>query len=193
MSVARAGMKWRSPISSIRHAPMLLILAGLALPAGAGAAVPGASGQGGVAATESLRELDEVAVNGKKWRDLKREMIEAEDRFYKRFNTLNTNDEFDIHCRMDKPTGTIVPQRQCEMQFLVEAGATDGQEFHRGLIGTSANRSVNTPLAVLQPLWLQRRAEYLKTARALLVRDPELLALATRLGRLRAEYDQARN
>ena len=173
--------------------PLVLIFAGLALPVGAATAVPGANRDRGLATAESPRELDEVAVNGKKWRDLKREMIEVEDRFYKRFNTLNTNDDFDIHCQMDKPTGTIVPQRQCQMQFLVEAGATDGQEFHRGLIGTSSNRNVNTPLAVLQPLWLQRRAEFRATARALLEKDPELLALATRLARLRAEYDQARN
>ena len=77
----------------------------------------------------SRGELDEVAVVGKTLRQLQREAIKAEDRFYKRFNSLNSRDDFDIHCRMDKPTGTLVPRRQCRIQFLMDAGAIDAKEF----------------------------------------------------------------
>ncbi|MEO6186881.1 MAG: hypothetical protein ABIP83_11360 [Steroidobacteraceae bacterium] len=152
----------------------LLVLCGLALPG------------------MSANELDEVAVNGKTWRQLKREVIEAEDRFFKRFNALNTNDDFDIYCRMDKATGTIIPQRQCRIQFLVNAGAIDAQDFYMGLTTPAASRGVNTPLATLQPLWLQRREEYRQTARAVLEKNPELLAMANELARLREQYDRTR-
>jgi hypothetical protein len=51
---------------------------------------------------------------------------------------------------------------------------------------------VNTPIAVLQPLWLQRREEYRQTVKALLEKDTELLTLATEWVRLREQYDQVR-
>jgi len=176
-------------VSSIRHFPMLLMLCGLALTVSA-AMPPG----------EQVGDLDEVAVVGKTLRQLQREAIKAEDRFYKRFNSLNTRDDFDIHCRMDKPTGTLVPRRQCRIQFLMDAGAIDAREFLQSLttissaegqVTASGARTVNTPDSQLQPLWLQRREEYRQNAKALLEKDPELMALATEWVRLRKEYDRA--
>ena len=60
-----------------------------------------------------------------------------------------------------------------------------------GLIAAAAASGVHTPNAVLQPLWVQRREEYRGAARALLEKDPELMALATRWLRLREQYDRA--
>jgi hypothetical protein len=146
---------------------------------------------GSAAAGESVEDLDEVSVTGKKLRVLEREAIEAEDSFYKRFNALNTRDDFDIRCRKEKTTGTNIPQRQCNVKFLEDAEAKDAQEFHMGLIAASAAIGVNTPNAVLQPLWAQRREEYRQAARALLEKDPELMALANKWLRLREQYDRA--
>ena len=163
--------------SSLRRIS-LLVLCGFVLPGGAAEPVAGAS----------AREFDEVAVVGRKWRDLKRELIETEDRFYERFNLLNTRDEFDIHCIRDKTTGTNVPQRLCRISFLQKAEAVEAREFTEGLTLGTAPVGVHTPLATLEPLWQQRREEYRRTARALLEKDPELMALATKLGRLREQY-----
>ena len=165
----------------------------LALPGGAAAAAAGVGKEGGAPPPgESVVKLDEVAVIGKKLRELHREMIAAEDRFYQRFNTLNTRDDFDIHCHMDKATGTNIPKRQCRIRFLEEAGAVDGQEFFRGLTTGSAARGVNTPVAALEMQWSQRREEYRQTAKALLEKDPELMGLATEWVRLQEQYDRAR-
>ena len=154
--------------SSSRRILPLVFLCGLALQ------------DGTAAAGEPVVDLDEVAVIGKSLRKLQREVIEAEDRFYERFNTLNTSDEFDIHCQMDKATGTRVPKRQCRIRFLADAAAMDGQEFLRGLTSAAAAPGVNAPLAALQPQWLQRRDEYRQTARALLEKNPELSAVRFR-------------
>jgi hypothetical protein len=159
--------------------PSLLILCGLALPI---CAAPG----------ESATQLGEVDVIGKRLRDLEREAIKAEDRFYKRFNTLNTNDDFDIHCQKQKATGTLIPQRQCRIKFLVDAGAMDGQEFHRGLISAAAAPGVNTPLASLVPQWVQRSEEYRQTVKALLEKNPELMALGAEWVRLQEQYERVR-
>ena len=174
--------------SSFRRIPLLLIVCGLALSGGT-ASADVSKEAGAPPAGESAAQLNEVAIIGKKLRQLKREAIEAEDRFFEHFNALNTKDDFDIHCRMDKATGTRVPKRQCRIQFLADAAAIDGEEFYRGLFN---GRGVNTPDAALLPLWLQRREEYRQTARALLEKNPQLLALATEWVRLREHYDRAR-
>jgi hypothetical protein len=93
---------------------------------------------------------------------------------------------------MDKATGTRVPQRRCRIQFLAEAAARDGEEFYRGLTSATAANGVNTPLAALQPLWLERREEYRQTARALLEKNPELLALSAEWLRLKEQYERVR-
>jgi hypothetical protein len=165
--------------SSFLRIPLLLMLCCLAMPGGA--AAPGESGA-----------LDEVTVTGKKLSQLQHEVIEAEDSFYQRFNALNTQDEFDIHCQMERETGTIIPHRQCRVRFLVDAAAEDGQDFHRGLTTAAAARGVNTTVAALQMQWSRRREEYRQTARALLQKDPELRALAARWLQLREQYDRAR-
>jgi hypothetical protein len=179
--------------NTFRRIPPLLVLCALALPGGAAAAAAGVGKEGSaMPPPEPVTELDEVAVLGKTLRKLQREVIEAEDRFYERFNTLNTADDFDIHCRMDKATGTRVPKRQCRIRFLADAAAINGQEFLRGLTSAAAARGVNTPLAALQPQWLQRREEYRQTARALLEKNPDLLALAAEWTRVQEQYDRVR-
>jgi hypothetical protein len=71
----------------------------------------------------------------------------------------------------------------------MDAAALDGREFTLGL--SNGRGGVNTPVARLQPLWLQRREEYRQAAKALLEKDPELLALGAELARLREQYDRA--
>jgi hypothetical protein len=161
----------------------LLILCGLALPIGAAAAEPRG---------EPVAQLDEVDVVGKKLRALHREVIEAENRFYERFNAINTNDDFNIYCDMDKATGTNIPQRRCRIKFLMDAEAIDAREFLQGLTSASSARGVGTPIAALVPQWVQRREEYRQTAKALLEKDPELLALGAELVRLQAQYERVR-
>jgi hypothetical protein len=162
--------------------PLTLVLWGFVIPLGAAAAD----------VSKDSGELAEVDVIGKSLHELEREVIVAEDRFYKRFNTLNTNDDFDIHCRMEEMTGTRVPQRQCRIKFLADAQAMDSQEFLKGLTSASGASGMNTPVAALMPQWVQRRDEYRQTAKALLEKDPELLALANEWLRLHEQYDRVR-
>ncbi len=175
-------------MASSSRIPLLLVLCGLALPGVAAAADVGK--EVGAPPGEPVGALNEVTVIGKKLRDLERETTRAEDRFYKRFNTLNSHDDYDIHCRMYKETGTLIPQRQCRVRFLVAAEAVDARDFLTGLTTGAAARGVNTPVAAVQMEWVRRREEYRQAARALLEKDPELMALATEWLRLRQQYDR---
>lgn len=180
--------------SSSRRIPLLLILCGLAPADGAAAAAAGLGRDGGAPPPgEPVVELDEVPVIGRTLRQLRREAIKAEDRFYERFNTINTRDDFDIHCRMEKATGTIVPKRQCRIQFLMDTEAMDAREFVMGLTTAAAARGVHTPLAPVQTQWVLRREEYRQTVKALLEKDPELMRLAREWVRLKEQYERVRD
>jgi hypothetical protein len=62
---------------------------------------------------------DQVIVRGRTRKMLRTELWRAEEAFYDRFNELNSNDEFDIHCRRDA-SGPRVAPRVCAANFWVK-------------------------------------------------------------------------
>ncbi len=71
---------------------------------------------------------DEIIVHGRLG-DLRLQLTLAENAVFDRFNEINSDDRFDIHCRMEAPLGTHIPHRVCEANFWREqdanyAGAT---------------------------------------------------------------------
>jgi hypothetical protein len=65
--------------------------------------------------------VDEIVVPGSRPENLRVEIERLEGAVYERWNALNTNDEFDIHCREMEPTGSNIPLRTCAPNFVVEA------------------------------------------------------------------------
>jgi hypothetical protein len=79
-----------------------------------------------------LREepIDEITVLGQRTlRTLRLEVQAARERVYDLFNSLNSDDEFDIHCRNVPRTGTRIPQRVCRPQFADSATSTAARQF----------------------------------------------------------------
>jgi hypothetical protein len=66
--------------------------------------------------------MEEVVVIGQKHlMGLHRNVYEAEDRFYLMFNSLNSDDEFDIKCRRERRHSTTrIPTRICKANFVRE-------------------------------------------------------------------------
>ena len=52
---------------------------------------------------------DEVVVRGQSLGTIRAEIRRAEDAVFTRFNEINSDDEFDIDCRMEVPLGSHVP------------------------------------------------------------------------------------
>jgi hypothetical protein len=71
------------------------------------------------AAPESNSLLDEVVVRGKrvKLAEMRKELLQLEDRFYSRYNDLNTSNDFDIHCVNEARTGTRFIKRSCRAVY----------------------------------------------------------------------------
>lgn len=81
---------------------------------------------------------DEVIVIGKSPGQLRAEMERAEEAVYDRFNALNSDHQFDIHCRREAPLRSQISRRVCQPNFWRDAEARAGQETLRSIQGGGA-------------------------------------------------------
>lgn len=131
----------------------------------------------------SQESVEEVIVYGKKsLTRLRAELHLAEENVFEMFNSLNSSDEFDIHCVDQSQAGTRIKRRVCKPNYAKDlrseatqrwlnsgdANATDGQNF--------------VPMsAQIQAKEKQLRAEM----ELLVMQHPEFLEAV-------AQYDRAR-
>jgi hypothetical protein len=77
--------------------------------------------------------IEEVIVLGyKSLIDLKHEMYRAEDTLYDLFNSLNTDDLFDVRCYKEVPTGSKIPWRVCRTNWFRDRYSAETQMMMRG-------------------------------------------------------------
>jgi hypothetical protein len=82
---------------------------------------------------EPSEPIEEIVVRGNKSLiKLKHEMYEAEEALYDLYNLLNINDDFDIRCYKEAPTGSHIKQRICRPQKLGELLSEQTQRMLRG-------------------------------------------------------------
>jgi hypothetical protein len=82
---------------------------------------------------ESSELIEEIVVRGyKPLINLKFEMYEAEEALYKVFNSLNSNDDYDIHCYEEAPTGTKIKKRVCKTEKMGKILAEQTEKMMRG-------------------------------------------------------------
>ncbi len=80
-----------------------------------------AMGSTAAAPAEPLMELDEVLVHGKR---LQERIVEAENEFYKLFNEINKEDDYDTNCallNLSADTGSRLNSRLCMPVFVANA------------------------------------------------------------------------
>jgi hypothetical protein len=93
------------------------------------------------APSQAAANADEVVVEGRKPENVYAEIERLELSVYDRFNALNSNDEFDIHCFKQAPTGSNIPLRRCAPNFVVEAEAQAAQNTMVGARGRADART----------------------------------------------------
>jgi hypothetical protein len=72
---------------------------------------------------EQLRELDEVVVRGER---LKETIVRAEDEFFKLYNSVNKDDQYDVNCpfvNLTSDRGSRINSRVCMPVFVAESVA----------------------------------------------------------------------
>jgi hypothetical protein len=159
----------------VRTLPLLLLAGALALPAAAEdtvAVVP--------EDLDSIRTLDEVVVTGRlnSLTAARQAVIEAENRFYARFNELNKTQGLDIGCSVEAPTGSRLTRRNCQTRLGDDLNRNEALKF----IGVAEGSVVRAPPPDLKPQLMARTLELVK-------KDPELLRALLERARLQQHYE----
>ena len=77
-------------------------------------------------------EIEELIVPGRQPRNLRVEIERLETLVYARFNALNSDDEFDIHCVERPPTGSNIPLRTCAPNFVARSESRASEDLVTG-------------------------------------------------------------
>jgi hypothetical protein len=128
---------------------------------------------------------EEIVVRGRSRALLRMQFELAEDAVYERFNEINSDDEFDIHCRREVTTGSRIQQRVCQGNFWREAQADAGQETARGLQGSA---SLNPQLFLGEALY--KRELLAEEMRRLASEDEQLLQSLVVLANVKLAMDE---
>jgi hypothetical protein len=88
--------------------------------------------------------MEEVEIRGtrNRLRELREEIVRLEDKFYLRYNELNTDDQYDVHCNMEAPTGTLMKYRVCRPEFVETATSEEAKAFLGGYSVAPANMTI---------------------------------------------------
>lgn len=153
----------------------------------------------------SASTLEEARVEARRTRlsEIRREMIQLEDRFYARYNELNTNDDFDIHCENAARTGTRLERRYCQPVYETEAQREEGIEYFHYLYRSMTDEAFKflskndggliggPPPPALQKIEA-RRPEFRQTMLEVTRDNPELVQLLAERQRIAKRYEAAR-
>lgn len=128
-------------------------------------------------------ELEEALVSGRQLRQLRADIVDAEDRFYALFNELNRNDDYDVHCTRDAPTGTRISHRVCRPVFYARAQEDEARAFLDEVQGFAA-AVVPSPQVVA----LERNADMTRSMLEVINKDPRLVKLVREREQLEKKY-----
>jgi hypothetical protein len=87
----------------------------------------------GGADSPSLEAPEEVIVRGRRLTELRFNVQEARERAYNVFNEINTDDDFDVHCRYERKYHSRAKKWVCAAQFEDRITADAGAEYMRTL------------------------------------------------------------
>ena len=150
------------------------------------------------AAESSQDDLDEVLVQGSRTQldQMRQELLQLQQRFYARYNELNTVREFDVRCRFEARTGTRVPRHSCIAVFEDDAKQEEGVEalgilqYMRGY-GTAGLLKSSPPVPPAVKIETRRPA-FQRHMKEVVSNDPELIGLLREREELSRRYDAVR-
>jgi hypothetical protein len=127
-------------------------------------------------------DVEEVIVPGRTPENVRIEIERLEVAVYERFNALNSNDEFDIHCFEQARTGSNIPTRTCAPNFVIRAESDSASKLlNDGRGGAGNNNNPSEHLMRMEEKSRELTAEMQRIARA----DEGLLRDLVRLDELK--------
>ena len=138
-------------------------------------------------ADESSGEsIEEITVVGQKTLlNLKFAAQRAEEDFFKLFNELNDNDEFDVYCDKDSNTYSRIKRRRCWSPFEREIE----EDAMRDMVGASGQLGAGTRrLPLNEGLVRAKRKQQAEMLKRMVLENPELQELYSHYGEANIEY-----
>ncbi len=173
-------------------ATALLLVAGTGLPgiAPAQQAIATSTAVRTPVAIEAIEELDEIVVHGTNLRD---RIVKAEDRFFKLYNQLNKDDDFDVNCAyVALDPETRIEDRLCTPGFFANAivDTMVWGERCKGSQDAEGNYVPPPPCYTPPPpelVLMSRSDEYATHVMGVIRSDPRLQEMAGELDELHLE------
>ena len=120
---------------------------------------------------------DEVIVRGRSYGELRLQIRIRQEAVFARFNDINSDDAFDIHCTMEARLESHILERRCLSNSWREQDSNIGQAF----LGATQNRP-GMAAADYRAEQLRMQGKLKEEMRRLSYEDPELGAAVLQLG-----------
>lgn len=145
----------------LAHTILALSIAVLALPA--------------VAVAQDEEAMDNIVVSGQKSAGaVRRDLIQAEDDFYALYNKLNDDNDYDVRCYYESPTGVRKKEHVCRPVFFSKARNREDR-----------TRRVNPQN---DPVIAEKLVKLEENLKALVAANPELQVAMANYNNARARY-----
>jgi len=127
--------------------------------------------------------LPEVEINARRESlgHLRLEIVRLEENFYAKYNELNEDDQYDIHCGRVTPTGSALKRRECQPVFVDRAMEAQVQGGLRGYPVQPASSVIN-----------RKWPDFEKTLVDAIRAHPELQKLAGAHATMQQHYEAVR-
>jgi hypothetical protein len=142
--------------------------------------------------------------------DLQAEMTKVESAYVALYDRLNTDHQYDVVCRNERATGSVIQTRVCQPRYVVTSreeatstsvrnmlarahatGSSSGSQSVE-MAGTSRDMNVTDSLVgKTSPLQLSKEQAFRQNMLDVTRKSPELQALGKQLDDLQARYDAA--
>jgi hypothetical protein len=156
------------------HTILALLIAVLALPMAAFGQVEEAS------ALEDEAIEDIVVVGQKSTAALRRDVFQSEEDFYSLYNKLNDDEEYDVHCFYETPTGTRMKNHVCRAKFV-----SDAYQRHAARNRMDVTRIANQDA---DPVLAAKTATFQEKLETLIDANPDLQEALARYNTARAQF-----
>ncbi len=148
-----------------------------------GIAVSQDSGLAEIEPPATAAVMDEVIVRGRSPATFRMQIQLAEVAIYDRFNAINSDDEYDIHCKRIRLTGSKMLRRVCQPNFWHE---TEEDVARDALLWLQGGTAVGS--GVFRGAQHYKRVLMREEMRQLAIEDAEFLEALLRLGDLQQAY-----
>ena len=161
----------------LTHTILVLFIATLALPT----AAVGQDEEATIKLASNGEAIEDIVVVGQKsMGELRRDVFQSEEDFYSLYNKLNDDNEYDVRCWYETPTGTRVKNHVCRARFVTNAYSGHAAR-NRNDLSRVANQKGNPAVA-------EKTLKYQEKLETLIAANPELQAALVRYNTARARF-----